>query len=578
MLDPDRRDSSSPCELCACTSTAESALEEGSRKDVTRARTALLLSCFHKLQNHFFMSLLQFPRLVKVSMERSPYFELVCPNDAYHIMPPGMSSPVRIRFTPKKNKNYSHQLVCLTPREQVVVPIRAIAARAILEFPDQLDFSECPVKYSTQKTVLLRNVGNLEAQFQLSTQSPFFVVPASGTLGAGDTMQVTVGFHPLTIGDHSGSLAVCCNTGECWALHGAQDNVAVELSTNSMKVGKTFITTSNYTTMFIKNRSNITAHFQWKAFRTEEDEAEEKRRLEGEIGPNRCAKIKVTFKPLEELEYRSVAYCDISGRESRLPLRLRGEGQGPLVELSNRTLNLGNILLNTPYVYEVKLINQAAIDAPFTYIHTTANVGYCFKFAPEKGTIAPGGIQTIQISFNANILGSFEEQFQFIVAGSPTSAILTIKGFVTRPSVHFDIEEIDFGDISFGFPYTKTCRLTNPSPVALTFKLRMSDDGTQPAVNCFDQIRKPNDPSWRDGIHFDVEPREFTMNPSQGTILPHGHQDIEVTLCSNTVMEFYRRLLVDLEGIGNGVASLTITARYQHFPASGCCLSGFAPP
>ncbi|XP_056371926.1 hydrocephalus-inducing protein-like, partial [Oenanthe melanoleuca] len=504
--------------------------------------------------------------------------------------------------------NYSHQLVCLTPREQVVVPIRAIAARAILEFPEQLDFSQCPVKYSTQKTVLLRNVGSLEAHFQMSTQSPFSVVPASGTLGVGDTMQVTVGFHPLTTGDHSGSLAVCCNTGERihTNLHGEAVDVAVELSTNSVKLGKTFITMSNYTTMFIRNRSNITAHFQWKAFRTEEDEAEEKRRqcyllqplneaplktsigeenieqemakvqedpmlfsddifsiepMEGEIGPNRCAKIKVTFKPLEELEYRSVAYCDISGCESRLPLRLRGEGQGPLVELSNRTLNLGNILLNTPYVYEVKLINQAAIDAPFTYIHTTANVGYCFKFAPEKGTIAPGGIQTIQISFNANILGSFEEQFQFIVAGSPTSAILTIKGFVTRPSVHFDIEEIDFGDISFGFPYTKTCRLTNPSPVPLTFKLRMSDDGTQPAVNCFDQIRKPNDPSWRDGIHFDVEPREFTMNPSQGTILPWEHQDIEVTLCPKTVMEFYRRMLVDLEGIGNGVASLTITAR-----------------
>ncbi|NXC90081.1 HYDIN protein, partial [Cercotrichas coryphoeus] len=207
------------------------------------------------------------------------------------------------------------------------------------------------------------------------------------------------------------------------------------------------------------------------------------------------------------------------------------------------------------------LINQAAIDAPFTYIHTTANVGYCFKFAPEKGTIAPGGIQTIQISFNASTLGSFEEQFQFVVAGSPTSVILTVKGFVTRPTVHFNIEELNFGDISFGFPYTKSCRLTNSSPVPLTFKLRLSDDGTQRAVTCFDQIRKPDDPSWRDGTHFCVEPREFTMNPSQGTIIPHGYQDIEVTLCSQAMMEFYRRLLVDLEGIGDGVASLTITAR-----------------
>ncbi|NXH60696.1 HYDIN protein, partial [Rhabdornis inornatus] len=135
------------------------------------------------------------------------------------------------------------------------------------------------------------------------------------------------------------------------------------------------------------------------------------------------------------------------------------------------------------------------------------------------------------------------------------------RGHVCEPTVHFDADELDFGDISFGFPYTKTCRLTNPSPVPLRFKLRMSDDGTQPAVSSFDQIRNDSDPSWTDGIHFYVEPREFTMNPSQGIILPRGHQDIEVTLCSNTVMEFCRRMLVDLEGFGSGVASLTIVAR-----------------
>ncbi|KAM7020737.1 hydrocephalus-inducing protein-like [Acridotheres tristis] len=528
-----------------------------------------------------------------------------------------------------KDKNYCHELVCLTARERIVVPIRAIGARAILHFPDQLDFSECPVKYSTQKTLLVHNIGNLAADYQLSTQSPFSVVPARGTLGAGDTMQVTVEFHPLTIGDHSGSLAVCCNTGEKSIqtnLHGEAVDANIGLSTYSVKIGKTFINTSNYTTMFIENRSNITVHFQWKTFPTEEDENEEKRRqccllqplkevppdnfieeedteqeegssedhtavlsymvqeemekvqedpmlfsddifsiepMEGEIKPNCSAEIKVTFKPLEALGYLSVAYCSISGRESRLPLRLRGQGQGPLVELSCRALNLGNIFVNTTYVCEVTLMNHGAIDAPFTYIHTTANVGYCFKFAPEEGIIAPGGIQTIQISFNATVAGRFEEEFQFSVAGSPTSAILTIKGRVSEPepTLHFNVNELDFGDISFGFPSTKTCRLTNPSPVPLSFKLRMSDDGTQPAVSSFDQIRNDSDPSWTEGIHFYVEPREFTMNPRQGTIPPQGHQDIEVTLCSNTVMEFYRTMLVDLEGFGSGVASLSITAR-----------------
>ncbi|XP_053824407.1 hydrocephalus-inducing protein homolog [Vidua chalybeata] len=168
----------------------------------------------------------------------------------------------------------------MTESERIVVPVRAIGGRAILNFPDQLDFSACPVKYSTQKTLLVRNVGNRAAHYQLSTQSPFSVVPTTGTLGAGDSMRVTVGFHPLTTGDHSGWL--CCNTGEetiHTELHGEAGAVRVGLSTNFVEVETTFITMSNHATMFIKNRSNVTAHFQWKAFPTEEEENKEKRRL-----------------------------------------------------------------------------------------------------------------------------------------------------------------------------------------------------------------------------------------------------------------------------------------------------------
>ncbi|NWT76164.1 HYDIN protein, partial [Prunella himalayana] len=240
-------------------------------------------------------------------------------------------------------------------------------------------------------------------------------------------------------------------------LYGEAVDVNVGLSTNSVEVKKTFITMSNHTTVFIENRSNITAHFQWKAFPTEEDENEEKRRLtetdvwphgvfgafewfrpskpslalgcvslgfrssalsipvpfilqprEGEIGPNCLAEIKVTFKPLEALVYQCMAYCNISGT-------------APFPCFSHPQFHMYFLLL------QVKLINQGAIVAPFIYIPSTTNVGYCFKFAPKEGIIAPGGTQTIQISFSASVLGTFEEEFQFRVAGSPTPVILTIK-------------------------------------------------------------------------------------------------------------------------------------------------------
>ncbi|XP_054133439.1 hydrocephalus-inducing protein homolog [Melozone crissalis] len=76
---------------------------------------------------------------------------------------------------------------------------------------------------------------------------------------------------------------------------------------------------------------------------------------------------------------------------------------------------------------QVKLINLGAIDAPFTYSPLTANMGFCFKFAPKEDIVAPGGTQTAQISFSATTVWRFEEEIQFSVAGSPMSAILTIK-------------------------------------------------------------------------------------------------------------------------------------------------------
>ncbi|XP_040437385.1 hydrocephalus-inducing protein homolog, partial [Falco naumanni] len=109
-------------------------------------------------------------------------------------------------------QDYFHELICITEREKFVVPIRAIGARAILDFPDQVNFSACPVKYSTQKTLLVRNVGNRVARYCISTQSPFSVDRSAGTLGIGDAVQVTVDFHPQKTGDYSRPLTVHYDT------------------------------------------------------------------------------------------------------------------------------------------------------------------------------------------------------------------------------------------------------------------------------------------------------------------------------------------------------------------------------
>ncbi|NXJ80823.1 HYDIN protein, partial [Trogon melanurus] len=566
----------------------------------------------------------QVPRLVKVVLESSPYFKLISPNDTCRKVAPGMLATFRIVFTPEENKDYFHQLTCITEREKFIVPIRAIGARAILDFPDQLNFSVCPVKYSTQKTLLVRNIGNREACYRFSTQSPFSVDPSVGTLGVGDTMQVTVEFHPLKTGDHSKSLIVHYDTGEDvhTSLYGAAVDVNIRLDRNSLTVEKTFLTLSNHRTVVIHNRSEIVAHFQWKAFVTQEEEDQQKLRLcgwmqkkeedeagrllqecpvdpvlrerfsllsrtfhnqrakvrgdsmlfsddiftiepvEGDVWPNSSAEINVIFKPQEARIYQQTVYCDVSGRETRLPLRVKGEGVGPRLCFSFAELDIGKVFVGSVHSYEAVLLNKGAIDASFSLVPPATALGFCFTFLPQEGIILPDGLQVIQISFVSTILGQFTEEFRFNVNGSPEPVTLMIRGCVIGPTFHFDVPSLHFGDVSFGFPRTLSCRLTNTSLVPMSFSLRVPGDGSgQPSVTSSAWLSSSAHSTRRKRAHGYAEPTEFTIEPCRGTIRSQGVLDIQVTLCSNTVKRYELALVVDVDGVGKEVLALLLTAR-----------------
>ncbi|NXI51133.1 HYDIN protein, partial [Chloroceryle aenea] len=564
------------------------------------------------------------PRLAEVVLETSPYFRLISPSDVCRKVAPGMPSTFRILFTPDENKDYFHQLICITEREKFIVPIRAIGARAILDFPDQLNFSVCPVKYSTQKTLLVRNIGNWEARYRVSTQSPFSVDPSLGTLGIGHTMQVTVEFHPLKTGDHSGSLVVHYDTGEDihTSLYGAAVDVNIRLDRNSLTVEKTYLTLSNRRTVVIHNRSEIIAHFQWKAFVTQEEEDQQKLRLchrlqkqeedqvdyflqecavdpslqerlsllsrtfqnqrakvqedsmlfsddiftvepvEGDVWPNSLAEINVIFKPQEARVYQQTVYCDISGRETRLPLRIKGEGTGPRLCFSFDQLDIGEVFVGSAHSYEAILFNRGAIDGLFNLVPSATALGSCFTFFPQEGIILPDGLQVIQISFSSTILGQFTEEFRFSVKGSPEPVTLTIRGCVIGPTFHFNVPSLHFGDVSFGFPHTLSCHLTNTSLVPMSFSLRIPGDGLgEPSVTSFAQISDNTFPSWRKGARGHLKPTEFTITPCRGTIRSQGLVDIQITLCSNTVRRYELALVVDVDGVGKEVLALLLTAR-----------------
>ncbi|XP_056381388.1 hydrocephalus-inducing protein homolog isoform X2 [Hyla sarda] len=564
------------------------------------------------------------PRLVKVTQESSPYFQIISPNDVCHKVAPGMASTFRILFTPEENKDYVHELICITEREKFVVPVRAIGARAVLDFPDQLRFEVSPVKYNTQKMLLVRNIGNREARFQLQTQRPFYVQPESGTLDIGNTMQVILEFQPLEVGDHKQELMIHYDTGEdvCVDLYGAAADMNVRLDKNSLTIEKTFLSLANQRTVTIFNRSDIIVHFQWKEFASQQEEERQKQRffsdlvieeeeetdrfldeckadpclrerlsllsrtfhyrrkvadsnamlftdtvfqiepVEGDVWPNSSLQITVLFKPQAAKVYQRTVYCDITGRETRLPLRIRGEGLGPKLCFTFNELDIGKVFVGSTHNYEVILTNQGAIDGIFSLAPQTSALASCFTFTPSEGIILPDGNQAVQISLSCNILGEFRENFNFNVDGSPNDVVLTIRGCIIGPTFHFSVPALHFGDVSFGFPQTLSCSLSNTSLVPMSFSLRVPGDGTGDlSITSHTYIEEDRAASWRRLNNGGWRPCEFTITPSKGTIRSQGLLDIEVTLCSNSLKKYELALVVDVDGIGEEVLALPITAR-----------------
>ncbi|XP_025031084.1 hydrocephalus-inducing protein-like [Python bivittatus] len=252
----------------------------------------------------------------------------------------------------------------------------------------------------------------------------------------------------------------------------------------------------------------------------------------------------------------------IQCRETRLPLRIKGEAMGPKLLFNFDQLDVGKIFVGSDHSYEAILSNQGAIDALFNLMWPSTVLGACFTFQPSEGIIVPGGHQAIHITFSSTVLGHFFEEFKFNVNGSPQPVILVIRGCVIGPTFHFSVPSLNFGDVSFGFPQTLSCCLSNTSLVPMTFSLRVPGDGNgEPSIRSQDQASDISKLTWRKASFASARPKEFTISPSHGTIRSQGFLDIEVTICSNTVKIYETALVVDVKGSGEDVLALPISAR-----------------
>ncbi|KAG8285054.1 hypothetical protein J6590_089298 [Homalodisca vitripennis] len=75
--------------------------------------------------------------------------------------------------------------------------------------------------------------------------------------------------------------------------------------------------------------------------------------MEGVLWPGGRCDMTVVFKPQTAEYLCTEAFCDVAGRDNRLPLGLDGHGLGPLLELCFHSLDIGAVFLGAIQCYEI---------------------------------------------------------------------------------------------------------------------------------------------------------------------------------------------------------------------------------
>ena len=65
-----------------------------------------------------------------------------------------------------------------------------------MDIPDTISFFDCPVRFDSTKTILVRNIGDAPAKFVMETMSPFKIIPDCGYVEVNQTIQLEIYFQP----------------------------------------------------------------------------------------------------------------------------------------------------------------------------------------------------------------------------------------------------------------------------------------------------------------------------------------------------------------------------------------------
>jgi hypothetical protein len=400
-------------------------------------------------------------RRLKVHPPDSPFFELApgrrsagankrsqAGSGSGDKVAPGMEVTYVIRFKPDARIDYSYDLVFITEREKFSVPIRASGGSALLDFPDVIDFGdECVVGHKSERTVLVRNVGDRSTKFVLRTNPPFSIVAPDSYLAEGASCQVSVYFAPERSERYENELHLKYGELEaCTTLRGAATNVEVSLSHSQLLVEDTYVGLETKGVVTIRNDSDVPVDFSWRLFPSDAEEHQHRQALHTHLKKEeRDEMLYLQQAQLSEDE------SDDSGSDGE---RLRARREGKVTSgLSRKYGNIRKAVQEDPMLFRDTIF---AIEPLVGRVWSHSEMSCACAFSPKDALV-----------YSCTAFLS--------CAGQEERASLQLRGLGIGPKAAFSYDELDVGNVFVESAHRYEVQLLNQGDIEVDFRLNQKE-------------------------------------------------------------------------------------------------------
>ena len=500
------------------------------------------------------------PHIIRVECNDSTHFSLVGGRCHETKVAPGMTFSCRIKFSAEENiRDYSHKLVCTTDRERFLIDITAKGARGALDFPDIVEFEKkVPVKYKECKTLLVRNIGNSRAMFNLRFENPnpgcedesgedlqepspygkkiknteFKIFPNHGHLEPNEATQVNIEFYSSKIGTHASRLLIEYSTGEICAVdciaHTKECEKTIRVEKNSLTFENTYNGLQARRNFKIFNQSEVLVKFNWCQNASSE--------VDNLINLT-------TIADLEDSRRRALKNQGNDG-QGNMSGQTSGDDELDNHSDNNRPQSSSGISVDSDALDEV-MSNDDASGMNFSFLKdklatldrnfqarkiTTQKKSYefdskHFKIEPMSAEIWPGSYCEVSATFHPDDNKTFTDTTYLEITGRCERPQIKFKGEGKAADLRYNCDEVDLGRLYLGSEHAFELVLENLGCIVGNYKI--------------DYKKATNSGNFSD---------LFRFSPAEGSLEQDNCQAIYVTFMATNLGDFSYTFETFVEG------------------------------